>query len=117
MADLAWLAPAVYAVGWLTVARWWFQRVRPWTEPLACSGHLGAHSHWCYRRWGSIDSNGEAAFAAWLVGFAWWFLPVFFAVYWVIRAGAKPDRREVEAKTARLEREADRWRCGDRRTW
>jgi hypothetical protein len=97
----------------LPVARTGFQRIRPYTEPLNCttelscsSRHNGKHYNSCYRRWGLVDSKGEAAAIAILWGILWPISGLILVVVSAIQTGIRELPEEREAKISRMEREA-----------
>lgn len=115
-AVIAAVASLAYAACWLAAARWWYGRIRPWSEPLACSypglcRWRGAHGASCYRRWGMVDGRGEAAFWALLFGVTGPLAAVVILAGRVIMASPRPLPEELEARTARLERENARLRA------
>jgi hypothetical protein len=113
---MGWLiaVPAIltYLTGTVALARWRFRQTRPFTEPLACewSHHRKPEDHisLCYHRNSRtlIDSNGEAATFAVLVGLAWPLAWLPLAIMRLIMSGAPPTPEEVTAKIRRQEREA-----------
>ena len=112
-------------VGVVLTARWWYARVRPYTEPLACGNYAhcreGKHERLCYQRPGKITSTSREALSyAFMLGAVWWAaLPVIGAyaalmgIGRVLIASRAPEiPEEIAAKTQRLEAENDRLRHG-----
>lgn len=104
-----------YLVLTVLAARWRYQAIRPYTEPLACTTkNLCGASHFdsCYRRWGLVDSKGEAVVFALLAGLVWPFiLPALLAtrlLTGVVVAGGRQLPEELAAEIKRLEAENDR---------
>ena len=55
---------AAYLAGLILTARWWYARVRPYSEPLACSySHRPGirHSDFCYQRPAKLTSTPQEA--------------------------------------------------------
>lgn len=111
---VAWLCVAAYTALTLLAARWRYAAIRPYTEPVSCRDWAGCdrgrHDQRCYRRFGMVDSSGEAVFFALLTGLAWpLILPGVLARRLVI-SGARELPEETEAKIKRLEAENERLR-------
>jgi len=107
-------AITVYAATWLLSARYWYGRIRPWSEPLSCDSpvwcaEIGYHHDRCYRRWGMVDTVGEAVAGAAAFGMLGPLALAGVAAAAIgrkaITAAARPLPAEVAAKTARIERE------------
>lgn len=101
---------AAYAGAALAFARWRYRHTRPYTEPLSCwfpNDRYGVHNHTssCYWQYGVIDSAGEAAFFAVLLGLIWPLALASFGVAWLVAGADRPLPEEVAARTKRLERE------------
>lgn len=97
-----------YLTGWEYTARWWFRKIRPYSEPLGCQGDYSWHEHskYCYTREDSvITTNSEAAGWAALTGLAWPLVIIGTLVTGHIIRSDRPLREEMQAKIARLERE------------
>lgn len=98
---------------WALAARYWYRRIRPWTEPLSCTSPAcqfnGYHQPRCYIRWQNVGDNGTA------LGFAVMLAmpgPLMLAavglgrvIRWVVMSGDRELAAEVAAKNERLERE------------
>lgn len=102
---LGYIALALFA------ARWRYQAIRPYTEPLACTTkNLCGASHFdsCYRRWGLVDSKGEAVVFALLAGLVWpLIVPARLSARFVA-GGGRQLPEELDAEIKRLEAENDR---------
>jgi hypothetical protein len=99
----------------LVTARWRYRAIRPYTEPLACetrSLHGGTYGHreWCYRRYGMIDTTGEAVAFALLLGLVWPFIAPAMAVRRFVISGDRVLPGELQAQIKRLEAENERLR-------
>jgi len=113
---------AAYLVGLIFTARWWYARIRPYTEPLSCgySHHReGGHNQYCYQRPGKLTSTPREALGyALMLGAVWIFtLPVIGSAAAVMGLGrilvassARETPEEIAAKVKRLEAENDRLR-------
>jgi hypothetical protein len=116
------LSVAAYLAGLILTARWWYGRIRPYTEPLSCKfSHHGesGHNKYCYQRPGKITATSREALGyALLMGAAWFATVSCVAVAAAIMAAgrvlvansARDTPEEIAAKTARLEAENDRLR-------
>lgn len=98
----------------LLAARWRYQAIRPYTEPVRCETpgvhrERGEHLDSCYRRYGYVD-GGEAVFFALLTGLAWPFILPAIAVAHFVKAGARQLPEELAAEIKRLEAENERLR-------
>lgn len=106
--------PLAYITVMLLTARWRYRVMRPYTEPLGCKTPSLCRSTWhtssCYRRWGLVDSAGEAAGFALLTGLVWPLIGPALVVRHLVTAGDRPLPAETEAKIKRLEAENDRLR-------
>lgn len=101
---------AAYAATALAFARWRYRHTRPYTEPLSCwfpNDRYGVHNHTssCYWQHGVIDSPGEAAFFAVLLGLVWPLTLLGLGIVRLVTSGGRPLPEEVAARTKRLERE------------
>jgi hypothetical protein len=95
----------------LFTARWRYRAIRPYTEPLACTTRslCGAqHFYSCYRRWGMVETKGEAVLFALLTGIVWPFILPAMLVARVVVAGGRQLPEELAAEIKRLEAENDR---------
>jgi hypothetical protein len=105
----------------LVAARWRYRAIRPYAEPLACetsSLHsTQGHGAWCYRRYGNIDTTGEAVSFALLTGLVWPFILPAIAVAHVVKAGAKQLPEELAAEIKRLEAENETLRRQQEGSW
>jgi hypothetical protein len=113
---------AAYLAGVILTARWWYARIRPYTEPLSCqwSHHReSGHSSICYQRPGKLTGTSQEALGyALMLGTVWPFaLPVFGVYAAVMGAGGalitsrvRETPEEIAAKVKRLEAENDRLR-------
>ena len=113
---------AAYLVGLILTARWWYARIRPYTEPLSCkySHHReSGHSSMCYQRPGKLTSTSREALGyAFMLGAVWFIALLAFGaaaavmgigrVLIVSRVREMPE--EIAAKVKRLETENDRLR-------
>lgn len=108
------LSLLAYAAMTLLVARWRYAATRPYTEPLACdwSHHRrpGDHIGSCYRRYGMIDTTGEALTWALLLGLVWPFIGPAMLVRKIVTAGTRELPEETRAQIRRLEAENERLR-------
>jgi hypothetical protein len=102
---------------WTFAARWWYQKIRPWKEPLACdspSWHQSdGHKPWCYQRYGEVSTTGEALFLASMFGLLG---PLAFIglaggklLRYSVTAGVPDTREELAAKIKRLEDDKKKW--------
>lgn len=102
---------AGWLAGWLPASRMAYQRMRPWTEPLSCdTPHTCATGHRhssCYRRYGLIDTNAEAAAFAILQGLIWPLVLPWLLLCKIAAGGAKELPAERDARIERMERELD----------
>jgi hypothetical protein len=115
---------AAYLAGLILTARWWYARVRPYSEPLSCkfSHHReSGHNCYCYQRPGKITSTPREALCYALMLGAVWFaaVPVLAAAAAVMGLGgalvassARELPEEIAAKVKRLEEENERLRRG-----
>jgi hypothetical protein len=106
-----------YAALALLTARWRYQAIRPYTEPVRCKhpdlhARRGDHSSGCYARNDStvIDSRPEATVAALLTGLVWPLIGPALLVQYLVTAGGRPLPAESEAKIRRLLAENERLR-------
>jgi hypothetical protein len=103
----------------LLTARKWYGHIRPWTEPLNCVRKPGCTEgrHWqyhrdsgrgCFRRWGTVDSEGEAlAFAA-VAGLVWLPFLLVSGSYLYVKCAVTADHPLLPAeKSAKLARETE----------
>lgn len=105
-----------YITAALGAARFRYQRIRPWTEPLACikAGSCAEGRHWrykrdsdrgCFRRWGAVDTVNDALCNAAAVGLFWPFLLgglcAIIGFTWVVTTNRKPLLPEITAKNMR----------------
>jgi hypothetical protein len=105
-------ASLAYAAGWRQAARYWYRKLRPYTEPLSCNSGYSFHEHseYCYQREHSvIESAREAAIWAGLIALIWplaLILAGLARLTWrAVASGDRPRPEELQAKIARLERE------------
>ncbi len=102
-ATLGYLA-AVVATG-----RIWYGHIRPWSEPLACAssyhGEVNRHNSDCYRRYGYVNTELEAAGYAFAVGLTGPLGLIAFGCMALISGRPRRLPEEVQAKIGRLERE------------
>ena len=115
---------AAYLAGLIFTARWWYARIRPYSEPLSCtySHHReSGHEDFCYQRPGRITSTPREALGyALMLGAVWFFaMPVLGARAAVmgiggalVASGVRETPEEIAAKVKRLEAENDRLRRG-----
>jgi hypothetical protein len=98
----------------LLAARWRYQAIRPYTEPLSCTTPStcrdGHQYDSCYRRWGLVDTNGEAVVFAFLTGLAWPCVPLAIALGRFVSAGNRQLPEELAAEIKRLEAENEQLR-------
>lgn len=97
----------------LVTARWRYRAIRPYTEPLACATPFscsGRHYDFCYRRWGMVDTAGEAVAFALLLGLVWPFIAPATAVRRFVMSGDRVLPGELQAQIKRLEAENERLR-------
>jgi hypothetical protein len=103
-----------YFTCWAWGARWWYRRIRPWTEPIACESpklHTTPSLHFpcCYFRWWQVGNNGTAMGFAVMLGMLGPLALVGVcagqAVRWIVASGDRELAAEVAAKNERLERE------------
>lgn len=97
----------------LLAARWRYQAIRPYTEPLACKAPRvcgGQHYASCYRRSGMIDTTGEAVVFSLLTGLAWPFIIPAIIVARIVKAGGRQLPGELAAEIKRLEAENEQLR-------
>ena len=124
-AAIAVVSVAAYLAGLILTARWWYARIRPYSEPLSC-GHYahcgeGVHEHWCYQRPGRITSTPREALGyALMLGAVWFIAMPILGAYAavmgagevIVASGVRETPEEVAAKVKRLEEENDRLRRG-----
>lgn len=103
-----------YVAMTLLVARWRYAATRPYTEPLACEWRYhrspSDHIESCYRRYGMIDTTGEATAFALLLGLAWPFIWPAMLIRRIVTAGTRELPEETQAQIRRLEAENERLR-------
>lgn len=103
----------LYAAMVLRAARWRYAAIRPYTEPLSCDAPLvcqGRHLASCYRRWGHVDTTGEALCFALLTGLMWPLILPASLLRSAVTAGTRPLPEETAAAISRLEAENERLR-------
>ncbi len=102
-----WACYLAYLLLTLVTARRRYQRVRPYTEPLACQYASDDHKHKprCYRRWSDVDTVNQAVFFALIIGLAWPFVLPGMTVRWFVTGGARPLPEETRAQIRQLETE------------
>jgi hypothetical protein len=114
IADFIQLAVVIgYVVGLLLAARRQYQRIRPYTEPIACDAPFycgGSHYRSCYQQAEGINTQNEAVVFSVLPGLIWpLFIPALLIKHAVV-SGAKPLPKETAAAIKRLEAENERLR-------
>jgi hypothetical protein len=106
---MGWLVVLVWLLIGLVMARRWFARIRPWTKPLNCqhTHFSNRHDSICYRRWGDVDTRGEAVFFSALISLLGPLFPVGLLLGKVITSGDRmlPEERDAtDLRTRALER-------------
>ena len=101
---------AAYLTVWLLTARFRYARTRLLSEPLNCEpSRYHVHDNRCRaQKPGSlIDSDGEAALYALMLGAIWPLTALACGALAVVMARPRETPAELRAKVARLERELD----------
>lgn len=104
----------LYAAMILVTARWRYRVIRPYTEPLGCTTKPSCREKHrypsCYRRYGQVDTTGEAVFIALLAGLIWPFIVPALLLRLLVTAGHRDLPEEVQAQIRRLEAESEQLR-------